>query len=135
MSIFLLMNVAFPENIVLLLLFFDLAWPLRRMRRGHEDPGIAYVDPHNARAVTVRERAGDAARVSFDDRVGARGGLEFVAESGEGSEGEAAKTEILYRTPGRLAAAWTRDHVLHRRGPIPAERSGLGKWLFGPVAP
>ncbi len=134
MSIFLLMNVAFPENIVLLLLFFDLAWPLRRMRRGHEDAGVAFVDPGNARATTVRQRAADASRISFEDRIDARGGLEFRAESGAIAEGEAARTEILYRTPGRLVAAWTRDRILRRRGPLRSDRSGVGRWLFGPVA-
>ncbi|MFE7846063.1 hypothetical protein ACFUTX_12830 [Microbacterium sp. NPDC057407] len=133
MSIFLLMNVAFPENIVLLLLFFDLAWPLRRMRRGHEDEGLAFVDPANARASAFRERVGEVSRVPFADRSGASGGLEFRAESGATAEGEAARTEILYRTPGRLVTAWVRDRVLRRSGPVRPERSGLGRWLFGPL--
>lgn len=134
MSIFLLMNVAFPENIVLLLLFFDLAWPLRRMRRGHEEPGVAFVDPANARARAFRERLEPVSRVRFEERPGTPGGLGFRAESGLIVEGEPARTEILYRTPGRLLPAWVRDRVLHRSGPLRSERSALGRWLFGPLA-
>jgi hypothetical protein len=49
--------------------------------------------------------------------------------------GRQAYTEVLYRRPGRLAIAWTRDRILRRRGPITPDRSGFARWLFGPVEP
>ncbi|MEU1972496.1 hypothetical protein ABZ477_12610 [Microbacterium sp. NPDC019599] len=142
-SIFLLMNVAFPENIVLLLLFFDLAWPLRRMRAGHDTAGAAIVDPGNpAAAAFVAEVRAETVGVSYRDAAGTSGGLEFIAADAEASAssgapqsatGERARTEILYRRPGWLGVAWTRDHVLRRSGPIRSDRTGFGRWLLGPV--
>ena len=55
-SIFLLMNVAFLENIVLILLFFDLAAPWRRARRGHNAPGVLLVDRARPAAVGAEDR-------------------------------------------------------------------------------
>lgn len=132
-SIFLLMNVSFMENIVLLLLFFDLAYPLRRMRAGHEDPGSAFVDPANARASFFAARSADAGGVAFQTLPDAEQGLEFRTRTGAHTAGEQARTEVLYRRPGLLGVAWARDHVLRRRGPIPADRTGFSRWLFGPV--
>ena len=67
MAIFLMMNVAFPENIALLVLFFDLDAPLRRMRAGRSGAGAATFDPGNPRAELLA-RAGRAAeaREAYD---------------------------------------------------------------------
>ncbi|GAA1985000.1 hypothetical protein [Microbacterium pumilum] len=141
-SIFLLMNVAFPENVVLLLLFFDLAAPLRRMRSGHQAGGSAVFDPANpaASAFVAQVRAATVG-VAYSARSGAEGGLEFRADAaGESAtspnvvDGERARTELLFRRRGWLGIAWLREHVFHRSGAIKPDRTGLGRWLFGPVS-
>lgn len=129
-AIFLLMNVAFPEDAALLLLFLDLAAPFRAMRRGHEQHGTLRFDPGNATAIDVAAKAREIDGLDVEPDAAAEGGLAFVADDGTSAEGERARTEVLYRTPGRLVHAWLRDR---RRvhGDLAADRAPLAAWFVG----
>lgn len=134
-SIFLLMNVAFPEDVALLLLFFDLAVPLRVMRRGHTGGGTLTVDPTNARAVQIGDRARDhSGGVLVTAAESTPGGLRFVAAAtGEIRTGREAHTEVLFRERGRLFQAWWRASVRRVSGDVVPERSAVARWFLGPI--
>lgn len=133
-SIFVLMNVPFPEDVALLLLFFNLAAPLDRLRRTHATPGTLRFDRNSPRACDIAETAGrHAPSVTVVAEASVDGGLAFDAD-GVGVTGEQAYTEVLYRSPGRLLRAWWRDHISRRRGPLPTDRSPLAAWFVGTLA-
>lgn len=133
-SIFLLMNVAFPEDVALLLLFFNLAAPLNAMRRGHTEPGVLSFDAGVPRATSIAQRTrARATAVDVVDKGGATGGLEFATSDAVVS-GEEARTEVMYRWKGYLVVAWLRHGVLRRSGPIKADRGPIGTWFLGSMA-
>ena len=108
-SIFVLMNVPFPEDVALLLLFFNLAAPLVWLRRGHTSPGTLRFDRRSPRASDIAEKIGrHAPNVSVVATDDVRDGLEFESD-GNTVTGERAHTAALYRRPGRLLQAWWRD--------------------------
>jgi hypothetical protein len=134
LSIFVLMNVAFIENIVLVLIFFDLDAPLRRLRARHSAPGVLEYDAASPDAAAFAARA---AAVDSDGLVSVRpasgdlpAGLAFI--SGEDRvEGRLAAAEVDYRLPGRLGAAVAR-HITAGDRPFAPPRRGAALWLFGP---
>lgn len=147
--IFVTLNVSFAENIVMVLLFFDLAAPLRRLRRGHEAPGTLVFDPANPRAVqlgaTVAARTDGRVQAvpADDDRAGVaaavreaalvNGAAFSVAGSDEIRVGTAARTEVLYRRRGRSGLAWLQERLGGAPRPLPRERSAFAAWFAGPV--
>ncbi|TXK16248.1 hypothetical protein [Homoserinibacter sp. GY 40078] len=146
-SIFLMMNVAFPENMVLVLLFFDLAWPLRRLRRGHDSDGVLVYDAENpvARAVVRRAYARDldgrmrfasfgsapASTLALGD-ASAADGVAFVSDDGV-ARGQAAVTETYFRMPGWALFGWLRARLVDGSRPLPAQRGAAAEWFVGPV--
>ncbi|MAT18206.1 MAG: hypothetical protein CMF56_06530 [Leifsonia sp.] len=141
-SIFLLMNVAFLENIVLILLFFDLAAPWRRARRGHNAPGVLLVDRARPAALEVaafvrRFGRGELPVREMPASFGSpAGGLAFqLAGGSDVVTGQRARAEATFRVPGFLWLALWRTRRAGDR-PLADDRSVFAAWFLGPrVAP
>ena len=137
-SIFLLMNVAFLENIVLILLFFDLAAPWRRIRRGHDAPGVLLVDRREPAALEVaafvaRFGRGELPIREMPEALASQGRvLAFRAEGdGEIVTGRRARAEATFRVPGFLwLAIWRQWRAGDR--PLDTARSAWASWFLGP---
>ncbi|RIJ77146.1 hypothetical protein D1871_09355 [Nakamurella silvestris] len=140
-SIFLMMNVSFMEDVVLLVLFFDIAAPWRRIRKGHEGSGLVVYDPASPEAV---ERVGryverDKDKVLQFATVGSSAAagattsdLLFRPENSEKVyTGEAAHAEILYRLSGYAVRAWWLQRGSGAGSTLP-RRGAFGTWWLGP---
>jgi|GEM_PF-942791 len=143
-AIFLMMNVAFPENMVLVLLFFDLAWPLQRIRRGHDSDGVLVFDAESAHARAIVRRTyardldgrirftpfGSAAASTLElGDAAAADGVAFVSDDSV-TRGEAAVTETYFRLPGWAVFGWLRGAT--RSGDSLRERGKVTEWFVGP---
>jgi hypothetical protein len=150
LSIFALMNVAFPENIALLLLFFDLAALARRL--GFDRPTsagavVVLYDPENPRARDVVARL----RRRPTDSVAGVEELRGEGAVGRGVAAPEAGLVVLSATTGSVVATGERavTHLVGlgpwgplrklprrlRRGatsPVLGRRSGAAAWLLGP---
>jgi hypothetical protein len=157
MSIFILMNVAFLENIVLLLLFVNLAAPVFWLKRKHSGAGTFYFDPgnidvaHLTKGVTPSRAEEAGIRLvphtpgSANDQLpseAAEGvqktGLAFVPsdKSARTASGAAAQVELLYRrSPAGLAGRWLQARKRGKAAdamPV-IGRGPIAKWFLGPV--